>query len=274
MKLSANTFERETRKNSVIHNLDSRIKLIMTLIIIIYVVYTHDLLILFLVEVYILCLVSLSKISWSYYFKRVIYILPFGGFIAIFQPFIRPGTVLYTLPFGINVTYEGTLFGVLLLSRLVVCISMIVLFSSSTPMNVIISSMRRLGFPKILVMILSMTVRYLFVFFDELDNLRNAQKSRCFNIRNREVSYMWILKQIGYTIMMIFLNSFEKGEKIYFSMLSRGYTGETNLYIKEPAMTNINFYILTLTITLIVFIELGRKYMIFQCCQVNFFIFR
>jgi cobalt/nickel transport system permease protein len=56
--------------------------------------------------------------------------------------------------------------------------------------------------------------------------------------------------------MMIFLNSFEKGEMIYFSMLSRGYTGEVSSYIKEPAMTNINYYILTLTIIIIAFIEL------------------
>jgi cobalt/nickel transport system permease protein len=63
--------------------------------------------------------------------------------------------------------------------------------------------------------------------------------------------------------MMIFLNSFEKGEKIYFSMLSRGYTGEVSSYIKEPVMTNINYYILTLTIIIIVSIELIKKYAVF-----------
>lgn len=128
MKLSVNTLEREARKDSIVHNLDSRVKLIMTLMVIVYSVYTSDFLVLLLLEIYILSLVFLSKISLSYYFKRIIYILPFGGFIAIFQPFIKPGTVLYALYFGINITYEGTIFGILLLSRLVVCISMIILF--------------------------------------------------------------------------------------------------------------------------------------------------
>ncbi|MDR1819497.1 MAG: cobalt ECF transporter T component CbiQ [Methanobrevibacter sp.] len=256
MKTSVNTLEREARKKSAIHNLDSRIKLIMTLIIIVYGVYTTNLLNLLLIEIYIIFLVFLSKISLKYYLKRIVYILPFGGFIAIFQPFIRPGDILYTLPFGLSLSYQGVQFGILLLSRLTVSISMIVLFSSSTPMNSIINAMRRLGFPKVLSMILSLTVRYLFVFFDELDNIRNAQKSRCFNIWNHKISYMWILRQLGYTIMMIFLNSFEKGEKIYFSMLSRGYNGESNQYIEEPSMKHINYFVLILTIAIIIFIEL------------------
>ncbi|GAA5819632.1 MAG: cobalt ECF transporter T component CbiQ [Methanobrevibacter sp. CfCl-M3] len=255
MKTSVNTLEREARKKSVIHNLDSRIKLIMTLILIVYSVYTTKLLNLLLIEIYIIFLVLLSKISLKYYFKRIVYILPFGGFIAIFQPFIRPGDILYTLPFGLSVSSQGIQFGILLLSRLTVSISMIVLFSSSTPMNSIINAMRRLGFPKVLAMILSMTVRYLFVFFDELDNIKNAQKSRCFNIWNREVSYIWILRQVGYSIMMIFLNSFEKGEKIYFSMLSRGYNGEANQYIEEHSIENIDCCALILTIAIIIFIE-------------------
>ncbi|MDR3291033.1 MAG: cobalt ECF transporter T component CbiQ [Methanobrevibacter sp.] len=262
MNVSLNTLELEARKDSVIHNLDARIKLIMTLILIFYSVYSSDLLILLLLEVYIVMLVLFSKISISYYVKRVIYILPFGGFIAIFQPFIRPGTILYSLPFGINISYEGTIFGILLLSRLIVCISMIVLFSSTTPMNSMINSMRRLGFPKILSMILSMTVRYLFVFFEELDNIRNAQKSRCFNLWNRKISYIWRLKQIGYTIMGIFLSSFEKGEKIFFSMVSRGYSGESRSYFKQPPLTIINFYIIALTIAIIIFIEISKYYKI------------
>ncbi|MDR2873251.1 MAG: cobalt ECF transporter T component CbiQ [Methanobrevibacter sp.] len=262
MNVSLNKLEMEARKSSVIHNLDARIKLIMTLIIIVYSVLTSNILILILLESYIIILTFFSKLSLSYYFKRVLYILPFGGFIAIFQPFILSGTILYTLPFGININYEGIIFAVLLLTRLLVCISMIVLFSSSTPMNNIISSLRSLGFPKILAMILSMTVRYLFVFFDELENIRNAQKSRCFNIWNRKAKYLWTLKQIGYTIMMIFLNSFEKGEKIYFSMISRGYVGETVSYIKEPPMMRINYCILILTLLLIVLLEIAKPFII------------
>jgi cobalt/nickel transport system permease protein len=122
--------------------------------------------------------------------------------------------------------------------------------------------MRRLGFPKIMAMILSMTVRYLLVFFDELENIKSAQKSRCFNIWNRKVKYLWTLKQIGYTIMMIFLNSFEKGEKIYFSMISRVYLGKTRSYIREPPMRMIDYCIVLLTLVIVVILAVTNQYVI------------
>jgi cobalt/nickel transport system permease protein len=256
MHISINTIEQESWKNSVIHNLDGRIKLILTFILIVYSVYTTDILVLFLIELYIIILVLISKISIIYYIKRILMILPFGGFIAIFQPFIKTGVILYTLPFGLTISYEGIIFGALLFSRLIICLSTIVLLSSVTPLESIVNSMRRLGFPKEMSMIMSMTIRYLFVFFEELENIRNAQKSRCFNIWNKKTKYLWRLKQIGYTIMMLFLKSFEKGESVYFSMLSRGYTGKTIEYNKESKVLIFDYLIISITISIIVAIEI------------------
>ncbi|KZX10073.1 cobalt ECF transporter T component CbiQ [Methanobrevibacter filiformis] len=256
MNISINTIEQESCKNSIIHDLDGRIKLILTFIVIIYAVYTTDLLVLLLMEMYLIALVLLSKISLSYFAKRILMILPFGGFIAIFQPFLKAGAVLYTLPFGLTITYEGVVFGALLLSRLIICLSTVVLLSSVTPLESIVNSMRKLGFPKEIAMILSMTIRYLFLFFDELENIRNAQKSRCFNIWNKKTSYLWRLKQVGYTIMMIFLKSFEKGEFVYFSMLGRGYTGEAVAYNKQSKIVKLDYFIIILTVAIIILIEL------------------
>jgi len=167
--------------------------------------------------------------------------------------------VLYTLPFGLSISYEGIVFGLLLFLRLVVCLSAIVLLSSVTPINTIIGSLRKLGFPKIMAMILSMTIRYLFVFYEELENILKAQKSRCFNIWNRKTSYFWRLKQIAYTVMMLFLKSFEKGEKVYFSMLSRAYTGESVNYIKEFEIRKKDYLILIITLILIISIEISHS---------------
>lgn len=255
MNISINTIEQESWKNSLIHQLDSKIKLILTFILVIYAVYTTDLKILLFLEFYILFLVLISKISFSYFFKRIIVILPFGGFIAILQPFIKPGLILFTLPFNLTVTYEGVIFGALLLSRLIVCLSAVVFLSSTTPLEKIVNGLRKLGFPKIMAMILSMTIRYLFFFFEELDNIRNAQKSRAFDIWNKKSSYLWRLKQIGYTIMMLFLHSFEKGERVYFSMLSRGYTGDAISYHEETPIVYTDYLIIALTAIFIILIE-------------------
>jgi cobalt/nickel transport system permease protein len=258
MNIAIDKIEQESGKDSIIHNLDGRIKLITTILIIVYAVYTTDFLVLLLLEIYLLILLLFSKVSIGYFTKRVLMILPFGGFIAIFQPFVKPGIILFTLPLGLTISYEGIIFGALLLSRLVVCLSAIVLLSSVTPLETIVNSMRKLGFPKEMSMILSMTVRYLFVFFDELDNIRKAQKSRSFNIWNKKTSYFWRIKQIGYTIMMLFLKSFEKGERVYYSMLARGYVGEAVSYKKESPIMHKDYIIIALTISVIFSVEIAN----------------
>ncbi|KZX15496.1 nickel transport protein NikQ [Methanobrevibacter cuticularis] len=256
MNVSIDKIEQESWKDSAIHNLDGRIKLILTIMIIVYSVYTTDLIILLILEIYLIILLLISKVSIGFFAKRILLILPFGGFLAVFQPFIKPGAILYTLPLGLTITYDGVLFGVLLISRLIVCLSAIVLLSSVTPIETIVNSMRKLGFPKIMSMILSMTIRYLFVFYDELDTIRKAQKSRSFSIWNKKTSYFWRLKQVGYTIMMLFLKSFEKGEKVYYSMLSRGYTGESVSYRKENPIMKMDYLFLILTLILVFSIEI------------------
>jgi len=258
MNISLEKIEQESWKDSIIHNLNGRIKLILTVLIIVYAVYTTDFLVLLLLEIYLIILLLFSKVSLLYFLKRVLIILPFGGFIAIFQLFIHQGIILYTLPFGLTITYEGLIFGALLFSRLIVCLSAIVLLSSVTTLETIVNSMRKLGFPKEMSMILSMTVRYLFVFFEELDNIRKAQKSRSFNIWNKKTSYLWRIKQIAYSIMMLFLKSFEKGETVYYSMLARGYSGEAISYQEESPVMKMDYGIIVLTLIIIFSVEIIR----------------
>lgn len=222
--------ENETMKESFLHLMDGRVKLVILLFITIYAVYTTETMILILLEIYLLLLVYLSQISFKTTLKRVLLLLPFGGLIIAFQPFIHAGALIYVLPFGINVTYEGLTFGILLMSRLIVSLTAIVLLSAISPMQEVVQSFRKLGMPREFAMIFSLMIRFLFMFFDELDAIRNAQTARNFDIFNKKTSYMWRLKQVGYTVMMMFLRAYERGETVYMSMISRGYSDNSKLY--------------------------------------------
>ncbi|MGL4669215.1 MAG: cobalt ECF transporter T component CbiQ [Methanobacteriaceae archaeon] len=266
MSFATNTaykIEKEAMKDSVLHRLDGRIKLIIALAIIIFAVSTENTTTLLFIEIYLLILVLISRISIGYFFKRILLILPFGGFMAVLQPFFIPGTVLYTLPLGITITEQGIIFGFLLISRLFVCLTSIVLLSSISPMENIVNSMRKLGFPKEMAMIMNMTIRYLFVFFDVLANLRKSQKSRGFDIWNKETAYLWRLKQIGYSVAMIFLKAFEQGERVYLSMLSRSYSGEATEYQKIEQIKTNDYILLTLTISILLILQINYFFKIF-----------
>ena len=250
--------ERETMKESFLHLLDGRIKLIISLFIIVYAVYTSELLVLAVMEIYLLLLIYLSQISFKTALKRIMLLLPFGGFIVIFQPFIQPGAVIYTLPLGLHVTYQGLIFGMLLLFRLVVTLTAIVLLSSISPMQEVVQSFRKLGMPKEFAMIFSLMIRFLFLFYEELQKIRHAQSTRNFDIFSKKTAYMWRMKQIGYTIMMMFLRSYEQGEKVYASMLSRGYSDDSDMYTTKDKIGQKEYKFIIITLAVVITIEIMK----------------
>ncbi|MDO5825104.1 MAG: cobalt ECF transporter T component CbiQ [Methanosphaera sp. rholeuAM130] len=223
-------------KDSVLHNIDSRVKLIVLILTILFAVTTTNYTILLIVEIYLLLLVVIAKIPLKQAIIKVLVILPFGVFIALFQPFIQPGDVLYSLPFGINVTLQGLQFAQLLLSRLVISITAIVLFSFITPMKSIAEAFRRLHMPNEFAMIFSLFVRFIFLFYDEFESIRQAQSSRCFSLSNK-TPYTWKLKQVGYLFLMMFIRSYEQGESVYNSMASRGYSASSTIYYSNEKLS-------------------------------------
>jgi len=109
-------------------------------------------------------------------------------------------------------------------------------------MQELTNSMRRIGIPHTFIMLLSLTIRYLFFFYDELERIKNAQKTRCFDIWNKNTGYSWRLRKIGETIAMIFLRAYEQGEKTYLSMLSRGYSQESQMYHEKTPLKELTSY--------------------------------
>lgn len=217
--------------DSPIHNLEGRIKLISTLMIIVYCVCSTQLLVPLVLEIFLLVVIYIAGLSYKDSFKRIAMLLPFAGFIIIFQPFVHSGNVLWQGPFSwLHITDTGLNWAIILTARLIVSLTAIVVLSSTSPMNEIVQSLRKLGMPKDFAMILSIMVRFLFIFVDELESIRVSQKSRNFDIFSKITPYKWRVKQVGYTIAMMFLKAYEKGERTYYTMLARGLSDNSDMF--------------------------------------------
>lgn len=240
--------------DSIIHNLNGPVKLISAIIIIVFTVFSQQIIVPIIMEIFLLLILYLSKVSIKGAFKRIALLLPFGGAIIIFQPFIYPGNVLWAYSW-IQITDTGLNWAILLFGRVITSLTAIVLLSSTSPMQEIVASFRKLKMPKELAMILSITVRFLFVFIDELTTIRNAQKSRNFNIHSKLVPYRWIVKQVGYTIAMMFLKSYEQGERVHKSMVSRGFSDTSQLFNEKTQLEKSDYIYLISIITLMIVIE-------------------
>lgn len=246
---------------SPLHSVDSRIKLIVLILIIVFTVTSTSYTTFIVFELYLLILFIIAKIPIKQALFKVLVILPFGFFIAIFQPFIQPGEIIYTLPLGINVTMEGVLFAQLLISRLIVSITSIVLFSFITPMKDIAEAFRKLHMPNEFAMIFTLFVRFIFLFYDQLQSIRQAQNSRCFSLSNN-TPYMWKVKQVGYLFLMMFVRSYEQGESVYNSMASRGYSSESTIYYSKDLIELNSILYLVIPIVIMIILVLLQYFSI------------
>ncbi len=247
-------------KDSPIHRLDGRIKLISAIFIIVIAAFSNNIFIPIILEIFLLIVIKIAKLSYIGSFKRIALLLPFGGAIIIFQPFIHPGNVLWSYSW-LRITDTGLNWAILLITRMIASLTSIVILSSTSPMQQIVASFRRLKMPKDLAMILSIMVRFLFVFIDELAAIRKSQKSRNFHIHSKLTPYKWRVKQVGYSIAMMFVKSYEQGERVYKSMISRGFSDKSDLYNEKTSLEKSDYiYIATIIVLVIILHIILFKY--------------
>lgn len=242
--------------DSPIHNLEGRIKLISTIFIIVVCVVSQELFIPIVLEIFLLIILKVAKLSYIDSFKRLLMLLPFGGAVIIFQPFVHPGNVVLWRYSWLTITDGGLNFAILLLARLIVCLTTIIIYSSTTPLQEMASSFRKLKMPRDLAMILSIMVRFLFLFVDELAAIRKSQKSRNFYIHGNNTPYKWRVKQVGYTIGMMFLKAYEQGERVHRSMVSRGFSDASEMFDEKKSPEKSDYLYLFMIILIVIVLEI------------------
>lgn len=212
--------------NSLIHRLDPRTKLVTSLAFILLVVLTPPSN--WRVFAFYFCIIAfllvLSKLPPLYVAKRSLVIFPFVLMIAVFIPFFKEGKVAGSYNiwlWQVSVTYNG----LLVLANVVVkgwlCILGLILLSSTTRLADLLKGLKQLGVPQVMVLILSFMYRYIFVLVDEVMRMQQARDSRSFGS-----SRLYQLKTIGNMVGTLFIRSYERGERIYAAMLSRGFDGQ------------------------------------------------
>lgn len=197
-------FDRFSRLDSPIHNFPSFVKLLFSLgIIFIIVIMPIQYRWVFFTFFAILILISfLSKIPWRFIGSRFLFLEPFALGIAVMSLFQHNGFTIFLT----------------ILVKSALCLLTIILLSNTTPFSEILSLLRRIGIPTLLITVLALTYRYLFVLVDEAARLRRARESRMFVIRRSRV-WLSLTSLMG----QLFIRSTERSERIYTAMISRGW---------------------------------------------------
>ena len=100
--------------------------------------------------------------------------------------------------------------------------------AATTAFPYLLAAMRQLGMPRVLVSIMSLMWRYLFLLRDEALRLLAARASRSATPEGRihHPPLVWRAKVTGGMVGNLLLRSIARSERVYASMVARGYSGD------------------------------------------------
>lgn len=147
--------------------------------------------------------------------------LPFVLF-AFALPFLGAGERVTWL--GLDLSVQGLLGGWNILAKGTLGVVASLLLAATTTTRDLILGLDRLRCPHVLTQIATFMLRYLDVLVGEARRMRVARISR-----GDDPRFLWQVRGFAAGVGALFLRAFERGERVYLAMVSRGYDGRLPL---------------------------------------------
>ena len=224
-------------RDTFIHRLDPRAKLLTTLAFIVAVVSFDKYAVAGLVPfvIYPVIVIALGDLPLGYLLRKVLLAAPFAFFIGVFNPFFDREILMRLGPIAVS---GGWLSFVSIMIRFFLTVTAALLLISTTGLNGVCLALEKLGAPRAFVVQLLFLYRYLFVLGDEATRLTRARSLRSFEGRGMGI------RVFGSLVGQLLLRTLDRARRIHLAMLCRGFDGEVRL------MRRLHFTRMDLTYTL------------------------
>jgi cobalt/nickel transport system permease protein len=198
--------DRFANLDSPLHLLDARTKLVgfTALIVAVLLIQSGRDFVFFSYFFVVAILAGISQIPLGFIVRRTLTILPFIILATLGAPWR-------------GVAGLGTLF-----LRAILCLIILIILTNTTRFAELLRGLRGLGCPQILASNLGFLYRYLFVLTEEILRMRQSRDCR----RVGHAALRKELSTLGSMLGTLLVRSFERAERMYNAMLSRGYAGE------------------------------------------------
>jgi len=210
--------------------LDPRVKIVLVLAFILTVVLTPPAA--FPIYPLLLALVWSAAVSAelgvAFVVRRAFIAVPFA-LVALPLIVTTPGPALGHLPLlGWSISSRGLIRAVSIVLKSWLSVQAAILLAATTRFTDLLWALRALRIPATLVAIVGFMYRYLFVLGDEALRLLRARAARSAEAEEGRGggTLLWRGRVAGGMVGSLFLRSFERSERIYHAMVSRGYAGE------------------------------------------------
>ncbi len=149
--------------------------------------------------------------------RRLVIELPFLLF-AVFLPLVGQDERVEVL--GLPLAREGLWGAWNIVAKGTLGVATSVILAATTPMPELLRGLVRLRLPAAFTTIAAFMVRYADVIADEVRRMRIARISR-----GHDPRWIWQARAVAASAGTLFIRSYERGERVYLAMLSRGYAG-------------------------------------------------
>lgn len=169
---------------------------------------------------------GLARIPLRWILPRMLIEVPFLV-LAVLLPFAEGGRRIEIAGLSLSVAGLYAAWGIVIKGTLGVAASLTI--AATTTARELPLALSRLGMPALVTSVLVLMVRYIDVLSAEAGRMRMARMSRGDSPH--------ALHQAGATaksVGALFLRSYERGERVYLAMLSRGYDGTVPALVLGP----------------------------------------
>lgn len=190
--------------------------------------------------VLVVTVAAVARVRPGWLLRRSLIELPFVLF-AFALPFLGAGERTELL--GLSVSVDGLYGAWNIIAKGTLGVLASLLLAATTTTRDLIIGLDRLRCPQLLTQIATFMLRYLEVLVGEARRMRVARLSR-----GDDPRFMWQLRGFATGAGALFLRAYERGERVYLAMLSRGYTGRMPQVWQGPAAATVGQWLLASTV--------------------------
>lgn len=206
-------------KDSVIHRLDGRAKVLVALVFIVSVVSfgKYELSAMLPFFLFPAVMVALAGLPAGYLVRKVALVIPFALIIGMFNPLFDREVLVRIGQVGIS---GGWLSCASIVVRAILTVSVALILVGVTGFTALCQALERLGMPQVFARQMLFMYRYLFVLCEEVARISRARGLR--SCGNGGIG----MQPFGSLAGQLLLRTWERAERIHTAMLARGFSGE------------------------------------------------
>ncbi|MCD4781836.1 MAG: cobalt ECF transporter T component CbiQ [Candidatus Omnitrophica bacterium] len=216
---------------SVLHSLDPRVKILtyIPLVFVIALLQNIPAAIYYLTLAIIFIIVA--SINLKELLNRIVALNIFIALLWLTLPFNIEGKTLFVIK-TFSFSLDGAIYAFIITLKANAILLFTIALIGTTDVFSLAHALFHLKFPKKLVYLSMFLYRYISVLHEEYERLMHAAKARSFYPKTN----ISTLKTYAYMVGMLFINSYERSQRIYQALTLRGFRGDF------PMLTHFHFH--------------------------------